>query len=326
MNTHSDKPIIAVCGATGQLNTQHNPKVPGSTVRHLLRDGRFAVRGLTRKPESANAKELVALGVLQQARLKLLNLSNQFRCYGVFGVTDYFEAFEREADQGIRIVDAARAAGIKHLVLSAGAEIDPPVLLLETKAKAASYLRASGVPWTVFATSFYFSTLTLFDAITRDPRTGGWRFYMPFPSDIPMPSISPRDIGAYITAAFVNPEEWVGKDMNIVNEYITPREYAETFADVTCSPVEMTEVTREEFLAMEKQPFILHAWGTFKWFIDQYDNSQPFYDVHLAKRLCPNNQSFRDFVKEHIEQPAEQPLAIQCHLTQERFSDNIVAS
>ncbi|CAE6438291.1 unnamed protein product [Rhizoctonia solani] len=321
MNTHSDKPIIAVCGATGFQG--------GSTVRHLLRDGRFAVRGLTRKPESANAKELVALGV-EVVRADFDDLESLVKaftgCYGVFGVTDYFEAFEREADQGIRIVDAARAAGIKHLVLSAGAEIDPPVLLLETKAKAASYLRASGVPWTVFATSFYFSTLTLFDAITRDPRTGGWRFYMPFPSDIPMPSISPRDIGAYITAAFVNPEEWVGKDMNIVNEYITPREYAETFADVTCSPVEMTEVTREEFLAMEKQPFILHAWGTFKWFIDQYDNSQPFYDVHLAKRLCPNNQSFRDFVKEHIEQPAEQPLAIQCHLTQERFSDNIVAS
>ncbi|KAH7345612.1 hypothetical protein B0J17DRAFT_44550 [Rhizoctonia solani] len=257
MTIRSDKPIIAVCGATGFQG--------GSTVRHLLSDGRFAVRALTRKPESANAQGLKALGVevVQADFDNLESLIAAFKgCYGVFGVTDYFEALEREAEQGIHIVDASKIAGVKHLVLSAGAETNPPALLLENKAKAATYLRASGVPWTVFATSFYFNTLNSFDAITRDPRTGGWRFYLPFPSDIPMPSISPRDIGAYITAAFINPEEWIGKDMNIVNEYITPREYAEIFADVTCSYVELTEVTREEFLAMGNQPFALQAWTT----------------------------------------------------------------
>ncbi|KAG8715801.1 hypothetical protein FRC11_014796 [Ceratobasidium sp. 423] len=320
MNSRSDKPIIAVCGATGFQG--------GSTVKHLLRDGRFAIRGLTRKPESANARGLVALGV-EVVRADFDDIDSLIAafqgCYGVFGVTDFFDAFEREAQQGINIVDAAKAAGVKHVVLSAGAETDPPTTILETKAKAAAHLRASGIPWTVFATSFYYSTLNLFDAYTRDPRTGGWKFYIPFPTDIPMPSISPRDIGAYITAAFTNPEEWIGKEMNIVNEYITPREYAETFADITCSYVEITEVTREDFFAMEGQPFILQAWGTFKWFIEQHDNKKPFYDVHLAKRLCPDNQSFRDFVKD-MEQPPKQPMTIQCYRTQERFSDNAVAS
>ncbi|CAE7107808.1 unnamed protein product [Rhizoctonia solani] len=272
---------------------------------------------------------LAALGVevVQADFDDLDSLITAFKgCYGVFGVTDYFDAFEREAQQGINIVDAAKAAGVKHMVLSAGAEADPPVLLLETKAKAAAYLRASGLPWTVFATSFYYGTLNLFDAFTRDPRTGGWRFYLPFPTDIPIPCVSPRDIGAYIVAAFTNPDEWIGKEMNIVNEYTTPREFAETFADVTCSYVETIEITREEFLAMRNQPFILQAWESFKWFIDQHDKNEPFYDVNLAKRLCPDNQSFRDFIKEHIEQSTEQPLAIQCHRTQERFSDNVVAS
>ncbi|CAE6405712.1 unnamed protein product [Rhizoctonia solani] len=316
-----DKPIIAVCGATGFQG--------GSTVKHLLKDGRFAVRGLTRNSESANAKALSAQGV-EVVRADFNDMDSLIAafkgCYGVFGVTDYFDAFEREAQQGINIVDAAKAVGIKHLVLSAGAENDPPVVVLEHKATAAAHLRTSGVPWTVFATSFYYSNLTLFDALTRDPRTGGWRFYIPFPSDIPMPSISPKDIGAYIVAAFTNPEEWIGKDMNIVNEYITPREYAETFADVTCSYIEVTEVTREDFLAMEHQPFTLQAWDVFKWFIDQHDKGEPFYDVHLAKRLCPNKQSFRDYVKEHREVSPEQPMKIQCYRTQERFSDNIAAS
>ncbi|EUC61014.1 3-beta hydroxysteroid dehydrogenase/isomerase family protein [Rhizoctonia solani AG-3 Rhs1AP] len=321
MDTRSEKPIIAVCGATGFQG--------GSTVRHLLRDGRFAIRGLTRKPESANAKGLVAQGV-QVVRADFDDVDSMIAafkgCHGVFGVTDYFDAFERETQQGINIVDAAKAAGVKHMIFSSGAENDPPVLILESKARVAAYLRASSIPWTVFTTSLYYTTLTLFDAFTRDPRTGGWRFYLPFPTDIPMASVSPRDIGAYITAAFTNPNEWIGKDMNIANEYITPRGFAEAFADVTCSHVEITEVTREEFLAMENKPFILQAWGTFRWFIDQHDKNQPFYDVQLAKRLCPDNQSFRDFVKDHMEQPPEQPLTIQCYRTQERFSDSAVAS
>ncbi|CAE6406962.1 hypothetical protein ACGC1H_002277 [Rhizoctonia solani] len=321
MDTRSKKPIIAVCGATGFQG--------GSTVRHLLRDGRFAVRGLTRKPESANARGLVAQGV-EVVRADYDDVDSMIvafkGCHGVFGVTDYFDAFERETQQGINIVDAAKVAGVKHMIFSSGAENDPPVVILESKARAATYLRASGIPWTVFTTSLYYTTLTLFDAFTRDPKTGGWRFYLPFPTDVPMAAISPRDIGAYITAAFTNPNEWIGKDMNIANEYITPRGFAEAFADVTCSHVEITEVTREEFFAMEHKPFILQAWGTFRWLIDQHDKNQPFYDVHLAKRLCPDNQSFRDFVKDHMEQPPEQPLTIQCYRTQERFSDSAITS
>lgn len=37
-------------------------------------------------------------------------------CYGAFGMTDYYEAFEREAEQGINIVKAAKSAKLKHLI------------------------------------------------------------------------------------------------------------------------------------------------------------------------------------------------------------------
>ncbi|ELU40751.1 CRAL/TRIO domain-containing protein [Rhizoctonia solani AG-1 IA] len=82
-----DKPIIAVCGATGIQG--------GSVVKHLLRDGRFSVRALTRKPTSFRAKG----------------------CYGAFGITDYYEAFDEEGQHGINIIDAAKATKLKHLVM-----------------------------------------------------------------------------------------------------------------------------------------------------------------------------------------------------------------
>lgn len=36
-----------------------------------------------------------------------------------------------------------------------------------------------------------------------------------------------------ILAAFANPSEWLGKEMSVCNELVTPRQYAETFAEVT---------------------------------------------------------------------------------------------
>jgi hypothetical protein len=50
----------------------------------------------------------------------LINLANKttLGCYGVYAVTDFFEAFEKETQQGINIVDAAKSTGIKHLIFS----------------------------------------------------------------------------------------------------------------------------------------------------------------------------------------------------------------
>ncbi|GAB1525135.1 hypothetical protein RhiTH_008292 [Rhizoctonia solani] len=108
-----DKPIIAVCGATGIQG--------GSVVKHLLRDGRFSVRALTRKPTSFRAKELVRSGatVVEADFANITSLYNAFEgCYGAFGITDYYEAFDEEGQHGINIIDAAKATKLKHLVMS----------------------------------------------------------------------------------------------------------------------------------------------------------------------------------------------------------------
>jgi hypothetical protein len=38
-------------------------------------------------------------------------------CYGAYGMADYYEAGEKEEQQGINIVEAAKVAKLKHLVL-----------------------------------------------------------------------------------------------------------------------------------------------------------------------------------------------------------------
>jgi hypothetical protein len=38
-------------------------------------------------------------------------------CYGAFGMTNYYEALDKEGQQGINIIEAAKSAKLKHLVL-----------------------------------------------------------------------------------------------------------------------------------------------------------------------------------------------------------------
>ncbi|KAF8601537.1 NAD(P)-binding protein, partial [Ceratobasidium sp. AG-I] len=295
----------------------------GSAVRHLLQDGRFAVRALTRKPESAHAKELAKAGatVVKADFDDQASLCRVFKgCYGVFGITDFFDAFDNEYQQGVNIIDAAKSTGVKHLVFTTLPELPFPGLMSWYRAAAGIYLRTSGVPYTAMFTSFYYGNVFLLDVLSRHPKTGGWRMQFPFPTDAKIPCVSPRDIGAFVLGALLNPSEWIGKDMGVCNEYISPRQFAETYAEVTGSSVEIIETTREEFLALEKAPYIIQGWTIFKWFLDHEDESKRKMSTEVATQLCPDKQTWRDYVIEHMKLPPHHPVMIQCFLTSERFS------
>ncbi|KAF8604268.1 NAD(P)-binding protein [Ceratobasidium sp. AG-I] len=310
----TNKPIIAVCGSTGYQG--------GSVVRHLLRDGRFAVRALTRKPNGPHARELARAGavVVEADFDDPVSLRHAFQdCYGAYGMTDYYEAAEKEEQQGINIVEAAKATKLKHLVLcTAPTSPDTTIKVFKAKAIAYAHLKVSGVPYTAFAFGFYFGNIFISGALSKNI-SGGWQLSFPYPTDIPIPSTSPKDIGAYVLGAFTNPSEWLNKEMQVCNEMVTPRQYAETFAEVTGSTVKINETTREQFMALEHLPNTSVKWGIFKWFLDEHDRGNSTLSTETAARLCPTRQTWREFVVEHTEIPATKPLMIECFCTQELF-------
>ena len=109
------RPVIAVCGATG--------KQGGSVVDALLArgGGRFAVRGAARNCESPKARALAARGVeLACADFDdPASLQRAFAgAHGAFCVTNYWEHADaaREARQAAALADACAAAGVRHAV------------------------------------------------------------------------------------------------------------------------------------------------------------------------------------------------------------------
>jgi hypothetical protein len=148
---------ILVTGATGLQG--------GAVARHLLKLGKPEVRCLTRRPDSEAAKTFKQLGaeVVKADLDDPASLKSVLRgCTGVFGVTDFWEAFLREYDQGVNLIDAASEAGVGHLVLStlpSAAKVSNGAIAVphfETKARMEEHVRLRGVPFTFVHVAFYF--------------------------------------------------------------------------------------------------------------------------------------------------------------------------
>ncbi|WP_290789952.1 NmrA family NAD(P)-binding protein [Flavihumibacter sp. UBA7668] len=102
---------ILVTGATGAQGA--------SVARAILANGQFSVRIFTRNADSPRARELEMKGAeLFQGDMfnKEDLLSAMHNCYGVFGVTNFWEHFDRETIIGTNLLDAAKNAAIEHLV------------------------------------------------------------------------------------------------------------------------------------------------------------------------------------------------------------------
>src|SRR5215831_10313491 len=170
-----DKKIIAVVGATGTQG--------GGLAQAILADpnGGFAVRAITRDPNKEKAKALKAKDaeVVQADLDDVESLKKAFAgAYGVYGVTNFWEHFsaEKEKAQAKNIAEAAKAAGVKHVIWSTLEDTrklmqpgDKRMPFLQEKyrvphfdAKAEADAYFSGVPVTYLVTAFYWDNLYMF--------------------------------------------------------------------------------------------------------------------------------------------------------------------
>src|SRR5207244_3948823 len=235
----ADKKIIAVVGATGSQG--------GGLSRAILADpnGGFGLRAITRDPNKENAKALAAKGAeVVQANLDdVESLKKAFAgAHGVYGVTNFWEHFsaEKEKAQAKNIAEAAKAAGVKHVIWSTLEDTrklmqpgDKRMPFLQEKyrvphfdAKAEADAYFSGLPITYLVTSFYWDNLYLFKlAPTKgDDGVYSWTFPM---GNAKLAGIAAEDIGKSAYGIFKAAEQSVGKRVGITGENVTRNEMRE---------------------------------------------------------------------------------------------------
>ena len=246
--------VIAVTGATGQQG--------GAVARRLLANG-WKVRALTRDASKPAAQELASLGAEIAAgdMEKRAELEAAFKgAYGVFSVQNYWlpnVGFEAEIRQGKNTADAAKAAGVEHLVFSSvgAAHRGAGQKHFESKWIIEQYIESIGIPYTILRpVSFMENHNWSRAAILNGTFTG-----MGLAPEKKMQKIAVEDIGVFAGIVFAEPKKYFGKTLELAGDELTEAQTAEVFSKVIGRPVKLSAPsggggrrTDEEMAAMFK--------------------------------------------------------------------------
>ena len=304
-----DRKIIAVVGATGAQG--------GGLAKAILSDadGGFAVRAITRNPESDRAKELAAAG----AEVVAADLDDEESlvralegAYGAFFVTNFWEHFspEKETEQAGNLARAARRADVRHVIWSTledsrkwvPLEDDRmPTLMgsykvphFDAKGAADDLFRQEGVPTTFLLTSFYWDNFIHFGMGPAKGPDGRYAITLPM-GDGKLPGIAVEDIGRCAYGVFRRGDEFIGETIGIAGEHLTGSEMAKALGRAKGMEVVYNAVDPAAYRAFGF-PGAEDLGNMFQLKRDFQDEFCGPRDPEFARSLNPKLQSFSDWL------------------------------
>jgi uncharacterized protein YbjT (DUF2867 family) len=241
---------MLVLGATGQQG--------GATARALAADG-WHVRALVRDKQSSKAQDLASLGVelvfgdFQDPASIEMSMNG---IHGVFSVlpssadAKYGISDDDEVRFGIAAIDAAKRAGVQHLVYSSTIGASPDIGLghYESKWHIEQYLRQSGVPFSIVRPAPFMELLLY-------PHFGLCQGVVTFfgAPDRVVQFIAVQDIGAIVAKLLVDPSHYLGVTIDIASDALSGNDIAAKISQATARQVPYMQVSAE---AAAKNPMI----------------------------------------------------------------------
>ena len=305
-----DRKIIAVVGATGAQG--------GGLAKAILSDpdGGFAVRAITRNPDSDRAKELAARG----AEVVTADLDDEESlvralqgAYGAFFVTNFWEHFspEKETEQAGNLARAARRAGVRHVIWSTLEDsrkwvpLDDdrlPTLMgsykvphFDAKGAADELFRQEGVPTTFLLTSFYWDNFIHFGMGPAKGPDGRYAITLPM-GDGKLPGIAVDDIGRCAYGVFQRGDEFIGETIGIAGEHLTGSEMASALGRAMGMEVAYNSVDPAAYRAFGF-PGAEDLGNMFQLKRDFQEEFRGPRDPEFARSLNPDLQSFADWLE-----------------------------
>ena len=301
----TDKKIIAVVGATGAQG--------GGLVRAILNDesSPFAVRALTRNPDSDKAKELQKLGaeVVAADVEDAASVTKAFEgAHGAFCVTFFWEHFspEKELNHARAMAQAAKTAGVKHVIWSTLEDtrkwvpLDDnrmPTLMdkfkvphFDSKGEANQVFTDAGVPTTFLLTSFYWDNMIYFGMGPKKGPEGQLAITLPM-DDKELPGIAAEDIGKCAYGIFKKGEDYIGKTVGIAGEHLTGAQMAASLSDALGQSVQYNAVEPEVYRGFGF-PGAEDLGNMFQFKRDFNKDFRAARNIETSRDLNPSLQSF----------------------------------
>jgi uncharacterized protein YbjT (DUF2867 family) len=307
-----NRKTITVFGATGAQG--------GGLARALLADKhrRFAVRAVTRRPESPAAVALAALGA-DIAAADLDDPASVTRsmqgAWGAFCVTNYWEHFSpaRELAQARAMAQGAAAAGVRHVVWSTLEDtrrfVAPdgrrmPVLLggynvphFDAKGESDAAFRAAGVPCTFLRTSFYWDNLIHLGMGPRANAQGELELVLPL-GGAALPGIAASDIGGCAFGIFSEHDGWLGRTVGVAGEHVDGASMASQLAQALLRPVTYRPIDFDAYRALGF-PGADDLGNMFQFKVDYEAAFRDARSVDTSRHLHPGLHSFASWLAAH---------------------------
>jgi uncharacterized protein YbjT (DUF2867 family) len=297
--------VIAVVGATGAQG--------GGLVRAILADPerRFRARAITRNPSSPAAQALAAQGaeVVAGDVDDTASLTRAFSgAHGAYCVTFFWAHFsvDREQAEARHMADAAKAAGVGHVIWSTLEDTRTYVPLsddrmptlqgkykvphFDGKGEMDAYFAATGVPTTCLLASFYWDNFIHFGSGPKRGSDGTLQLTLPI-GDAPMAGIAAEDIGRCALGIFREGIALAGQRIGVAGEHLTGYQMAAALSRALKTPVGYNAV----------EPAVYRSFGfpgaddlgnMFQFYRDFADVCNTTRDVARSRRLNPALQSF----------------------------------
>ncbi len=310
----TEKKLIAIVGATGAQG--------GGLARAILDDpaGGFAVRALTRKPDSEKARALAKRGaeVVAADLDDAESVTRAFRgAWGAFCVTNFWEHFspDKELAQAASMARAARDAGLSHVIWSTLedtrrwvplADDRMPTLMdkwkvphYDAKGEANHFFADAGVPTTYLLTSFYWDNFIHFGMEPKRGPDGVLAITLPL-GRARLSGIAAEDIGGCAYGIFRRGKEMIGRTVGIAGGHLTGAEMAAGLSRALGEEVRYAEVTPEAFRGFGF-PGAEDLGNMFQFKRDFNDYYVGARDVEEARALNPALQTFDSWLDRNKE-------------------------
>jgi uncharacterized protein YbjT (DUF2867 family) len=288
--------IIAVTGATGQQG--------GAVARKLLAE-EWKVRALTRDSNKPAARALAEAGAELVAgdMDSRSELDAAFQgAYGVFSVQNFWlpnGGFDGEIEQGKNVADAARAAGIQHLVFSSvgSAHRGTGQKHFESKWIIEQYIQSLNIPYTILRPVFFMDNHNWSRAyILSGTYTG-----MGLRPEKGVQSIAVEDIGVFAALAFANMQDFLGKTIELAGDELTEAQTTEVFSKVIGRPVNLVAPSGGGRRASEEE---------MKAMFDFFNGQGYDADIPALRKLHPGLLTFEQYLRRNGWEN-QQPIPMQ---------------
>ncbi len=304
------KKIITVIGATGAQG--------GGLARAILadRDGPFGARVVARDPNSDKAKALAALGaeVMAGDVDDPASIQRAFQgAHGAYCVTFFWAHLspEKEQAQAKAMAEAARTAGLRHVIWSTLEDTRLKVPLTDNRmpslggkykvphfdSKGGSDHFFAGLPATWLLTSFYWENLIYFGMGPKRGPDGKLAFGLPM-GDQRLSAMAVEDIGRCAYGIFKRESEYVGKRVGIAGEHLTGAEMAAALGRALGEDVLYQAIPPEVYRSLGF-PGAEDLGNMFQYFRDFSTDVCAARSLEISRSLNPKLQTFEAWLTEN---------------------------